>query len=43
MLGARMAAVVRFIRIMKRKMENTELKSKKLVYYTGQTPQLRTK
>ena len=43
MLGASVAAVVRFIRIMKGKMESTELKSKKLVYYTGQTPQLRTK
>ncbi len=42
-MGASVAAVVRFIRIMKGKMESTELKSKKLVYYTGQTPQLRTK
>ena len=38
-----MATVVRFIRIMKGKMESTELKSKKLVYFTGHTPQLRTK
>ena len=37
------AAVVRFIRIFKEKMESNELQNQKLVYWTGETPQLRTK
>lgn len=37
-----LSAVHRFCKIMKEKMENKDLAGKKLVYFTGATPQLRT-
>jgi len=37
-----LSAVYRFCKILKEKMENKDLANKKIVYFTGATPQLRT-